>query len=193
MAPLLQTPLKNNPAYREMTVEEFLEAELEGRAELDEGVVYMMAGGSRRHAAVSRNILFALEGKLRGSSCEPFGPDMTVRTGPTSLRLPDASVYCDLPDTDEGQLAKLLGDPRFIFEVLSPSTRKLDLDVKLPEYRGLAGVDAVIFVDPESERVRLVERTGSEAWTDQWLSHGEDVPLRSVGITLTAPEIFSRG
>ena len=193
MVPFVQTPLERNPAYRQMAVEEFLEAELEGRAELEEGMVYMMAGGSRRHGAVSRNILFVLESKLRGSSCETFGPDVTVRTGPASLRLPDASVYCDLPTGEEDQRAKLLGDPRVIFEVLSPSTRKLDLNVKLPEYRGLDGVDAIIFIDSENDRVRLVERTGPEGWTDQWLPEGAEVPLRSLGITLTANEIFRRG
>lgn len=192
MAALLQTPLKSNPAYRQMTVEEFLEAELQGRAELDDGVLYMMSGGSFRHARISANLITALTSKLRGSACVPVGPDFAVRTGPANLRLPDVSVYCDIPPSEEAERAKLLGDPRIVFEVLSSSTRKLDLEVKLPEYCALRGIDAIVFADPDSDRARVVQRTGPEAWSDQWLPTGAEVPLRALGISLTADEIFAR-
>ena len=60
MASLLQTPLPNKPAYRQLTVDEFLGLGIEGRAELIEGILYMMAGGSLDHALVSRNVLVSL-------------------------------------------------------------------------------------------------------------------------------------
>lgn len=185
------TSLAQNPAYRQMTVEEFLELEIEGRAELEDGVLYMMAGGSLRHAEISANILIALGAKLRGSGCRPFGPDLAVRTGPTSLRLPDVSVYCDLPSDTEARRSKLVGDPRVVVEVLSPSTRKLDLEIKANEYRALPGVDAILFVDPETRRVRLLKRTGPEAWADAWLAEGCAVPLRTLEISLSSDEIFA--
>lgn len=182
----------HNPAYRQMSVEEFLELEIEGRAELEDGVLYMMAGGSLDHAAVSGNILIALGNKLRGSGCRPFGPDFAVRTGPSTVRLPDASVYCGFTGTPEERRAKLFGDPRLVVEVLSPSTRRLDEGAKLVEYRALAGLDAVLLVDPEIERVRLVERTAPESWTDRWLPSGAEIPLEALDISLTAVEIFAR-
>jgi Uma2 family endonuclease len=160
MASLLQIPLPIRPAYRQFTVQEFLDLEIEGRAELIDGMIYMMAGGSLDHASVSRNILIALGTKLRGSSCEPFGPDLGVRTGPASVRLPDASVYCGLKHDAEQRRAKLVGDPKLVVEVFSPSTRNEDEKHKLPEYQALPGVDLILFVDPESERVRLVSERG---------------------------------
>lgn len=172
-----------------MTVEEFLDLELEGRAELEEGILYMMSGGSLSHAAISGNILTALRVRLRGSGCRPLGPDFAVRTGPNSVRLPDVSVYCGSFTREEGR-SKLLGDPKVIVEVLSPSTRTLDQNVKLGEYRALEGVDAILFVDTEEQRVRLVERTGPEAWIDRWLPVGSDVELRTIAVTLPAAEIF---
>jgi Uma2 family endonuclease len=160
MASLLQIPLPIRPAYRQFTVQEFLDLEIEGRAELIDGMIYMMAGGSLDHASVSRNILIALGTKLRGSSCEPFGPDLGVRTGPASVRLPDASVYCGLKHDAEQRRAKLVGDPKLVVEVFSSSTRNEDEKHKLPEYQALAGVDLILFVDPETERVRLVSERG---------------------------------
>lgn len=192
MAALVQTPLKSNPAFRQMTVEEFLELPIEGRAELEDGVLYMMGGGSPLHAAITANIIVVLGTKLRGSGCRPMSPDMVVRTGPASLRMPDASVYCrsDWGDLDSG--TRLLGDPKAVFEVLSPSTSKYDQEVKLHEYRGLAGLEAVVLVDPDGERVRLVERTGPEAWSDRWLDRGADVPLAALGISLSHADVFAR-
>jgi Uma2 family endonuclease len=191
MASLLQTPLPAKPAYRQMSVEEFLSIEIEGRAELIDGMFYMMAGGSLDHAIVSGNILASLHAKLRGSGCRPFGPDFGVRTGPASVRLPDASVYCGLSFDAEQRRAKLAGDPKLIVEVFSPSTRSEDEKHKLPEYQALPGLDVILFIDPEAERVRLVERTGPESWTDQWLAKGADVPLRALDVTLTAQDIFA--
>lgn len=191
MIPLLQTPLKTNPAYRQMTVEEFLELELEGRAELEDGVLYMMGGSSPLHAAITANIIAALHPKLRGSGCRPMSPDMVVRTGPSSIRMPDASVYCRSDWSNLDAKVRELGDPRIVFEVLSPSTSKYDQEVKLNEYRALPGLDAVALVDPDSERVRLVERTGPEAWSDRWLERGADVPFAGLGISLSHAEIFA--
>lgn len=173
-----------------MTVEEFLELPIEGRAELEDGILYMMGGRSPLHAAVTANIIAALHAKLRGSGCRPMSPDMVVRTGPASLRMPDASVYClaDWSDLDGG--TKLLGDPKVVFEVLSPSTSKYDQDVKLNEYRALPGLEAIIFVDPNAKRTRLIERAGPEAWSDRWLEPGAELPLVSLTISLTHAEIF---
>lgn len=192
MAALVQTPLKSNPAFRQMTVEEFLELPIEGRAELEDGVLYMMGGGSPLHAAITANIIVVLGTKLRGSGCRPMSPDMVVRTGPASLRMPDASVYCRSDWGDLDSATRLLGDPKAVFEVLSPSTSKYDQEVKLHEYRGLAGLEAVVLVDPDGERVRLVERTGPEAWSDRWLDRGADVPLAALGISLSHADVFAR-
>lgn len=181
----------HRPAYRQMTAEEFLELPIEGRAELEDGVLYMMAGGSPFHAAIGANILVALGTKLRGSGCRPMSSDMVITTGPATVRMPDATVYCNVPTAELQDAARLPDDPKVIFEVLSPSTRKLDLEVKLPEYRTLQGVDAIVFVDPDTRRVRLVERTGPEAWADAWLPEGAAVPLRTIAISLSHDDIFA--
>jgi Uma2 family endonuclease len=190
MAALVQTPLKSNPAFRQMTVEEFLELPFEGRAELEDGILYMMGGGSPLHAAITANIIVALGTKLRGSGCRPMSPDMVVRTGPASLRMPDASVYCRSDWSEVDAKTRLIGDPKVVFEVLSQSTSRYDQEVKLNEYRSLTGLEVVVFVDPEGRRVRLVERTGPEAWTDRWLDEGADVPLPSIGVNLSPADIF---
>lgn len=183
------------PAYRRISVREFLAMDFgEAKAELIDGQIYMMAGGSERHAAIAANLIYALMSRLRGSGSRPYGSDLAARTGEATVRYPDVSVYCNreqLPP--EAGNAKLIGDPKVIFEVLSPSTAHNDQVDKLAEYRELAGLDAVLFVDPERERVRLVQRSGAEGWTDQWLEKGAEAAIAALGIALPHEEIFAAG
>lgn len=181
-----------DPAYRRISVEEFLEMDFrDAKAELEDGLIFMMAGGSALHAMVSGNIYLALRMRLRGTGCFPYGSDLATRTGDRTIRHPDVSVYCDDPNQSENRERKLIGDPVAVFEVLSPSTRKHDEKVKVPEYRDLPGARAIVLVDPQEERTRLIERT-PEGWLDHLWRVGEDVPVAALGLVLPHAEIFSR-
>lgn len=178
-----------DPAYRRVGVREFLEMDFGGaKAELVDGLILMMAGGIPRHAAIAANLISALLVKLRGSGCRPYGSDLAVQTGPASVRFPDVSVYCRDDSPGEASGDRLLGDPRVVFEVLSPSTASNDQITKLAEYCALPGLKGVVFVDPATERVRLVE-PGANRDPD-WLPPGSDVELPMLGVTLPHAEIF---
>lgn len=175
--------LAMNPAYIAMEVEDFLDLDLgDHKAELVDGVIYMMAGGSQPHAAIAANLIIALGNKLRGSGCRPYGSDMPLRTRERSIRFPDVTVYCGKDGTD-----RLLDNPKIVFEVLSPSTAANDQFVKLEEYLALAPVDHVVFVDPDKARVRRLDRNG----TGEWQQSGTDLDLPGLGVTLTHAEIFN--
>lgn len=180
---------------RLLTVDEFLELdiELEGvpRVELDNGVILAMAGGSGTHNRVQGNVMGILFERLKGSGCRPYGPDMGLRAHDLSLRYPDVSVYCGRDGPENGKL-KQFDDPKLIAEILSPSTRRKDVDVKLPEYRAIRSLEAILYIDPEAETVQLSTRSSGGGWRDVDLEAGADVALASLGITLTSAEIFAR-
>lgn len=179
-----------DPAYRRVTVGEFLAMDLgDAKAELVDGVILMMAGGSSRHAGIAANLISALLGRLRGSGCRPYGSDLAVRTGESSIRFPDVSVYCRDDQRPDEPTGKLLGDPRLVFEVLSPSTASNDQITKLAEYRALPGVKGIVFVDPDNERVRIA--IPGEANDANWLPPGSDLALPMLGIVLPHVEIFA--
>ncbi len=180
------------PDYPLLTAEEFLDIDFgERKAELDNGVIRMMAGGTARHAAVQINIISALLVRLRGSGCRPYGADMAVQTRDYSVRYPDVSVYCDRGSASN-DMSKVFDDPRVVFEVLSAGTARTDLRVKLEEYRALPSVDTIIFVDIATERLRIVQRTGPNGWSDVGHNTPVDIPLPALGITIPHDEIFAR-
>lgn len=184
--------MATQPEYPLLTAGEFLEIGFgERKAELDNGVIRMMAGGTRRHSRVQTNIIIALGAKLRGTGCAPYTSDMAVRAHDRSIRYPDVTVYCGREErTDDEQ--KAADDPRVIFEVLSAGTARTDLRVKLPEYQALPSVDTIVFVDIARERIRIVQRTGPSGWAEQSYDSPIDVLLPSLNITISHDQSFAR-
>lgn len=184
--------MATQPDYPLLTAKEFLEIDFgEKKAELDNGVIRMMAGARARHNKVVINIIRALGNRLEGSGCTPYGPDMATRTHDLSIRYPDVSVFCghDGPEDDEH---KAFDDPRVLFEVLSGSTARTDLKVKLIEYKTLLSVDTIVFIDIVSERLRVVQRTGRNGWNEQGYDDPVDIALPSLGLTIPHAEMFAR-
>ena len=177
-----------------ITVERFLRIDFgpDLKAELSNGTIRMMAGGTFAHARVQGNVLRLLGNGLTGTGCQPVGSDMGVRTHDLSLRYPDVSVFCG-KDGRENDKAVVMDDPRVVVEVLSPSTMAEDLTTKLVEYKAIASVETILYIDHDRETVRHLQRTGPHGWTDDELGEGEDVVLPQFGLTLAHGDIFGRG
>ena len=186
--------MASEPIFPKLTAEEFLEIEFpsDRRFELDRGVIRAMGGGTVAHSRVQANLFGALFVGLQASKCNAFGPDMGVRTGASSIRYPDISVYCGDQTSSENDEEKALDDPMILIEVLSPSTRKEDESTKLAEYRALPSVQAIIFVDPAAEAFRLIERLDEDSWRDSLIRNGSDLILSALGLTIPYAEIFAR-
>lgn len=176
-----------------LTAEQFLRIDFgsDVKAELDNGVIRMMSGGTVAHARVQMNLYRFLGSALRGSGCRPFGSDMAIRTHTGSVRYPDVSVDCsgDRGTADED---KELSAPRVAIEILSPSTRRDDEGVKLGEYRLVPTIDTIVFVDPIAERLRVLQRTGPGSWSDHAHDEPADLDLPALGLVVPHTEIFAR-
>lgn len=186
--------MATNADIRFITPEEFLRMDFgEMKAELDNGVIRMMAGGSREHNRVQANFMRWLGATLRGSGCRLYGSDAKVRTIGWSVRMPDVTVDC-APDRGKfGEASEThLEAPRVIIEVFSPGTRADDEGVKLKEYRQTDGIDTIVYVDPLSETVRLLQSPMRGEWSDQTFVEPTDVELRSLGLVMPWTEIFAR-
>jgi Uma2 family endonuclease len=163
---------------RTMSVEEFLEWSLlqDERFELVDGFpepLRAMAGATRQHDAIVVNLIAALRGQLRGGPCMPCTADTAVRTKIKSVRRPDVTIECS--PVERGALEAR--NPVAVFEVLSPTTRKLDRSVKLEEYRRHPALRTIVHIDPDTMDVVVFTRDAAGAWNDARLDQPDDMIL----------------
>jgi Uma2 family endonuclease len=138
-----------------MTAEQFLEwSELqpEGRFELVNGEVIMMAPERVRHVRTKGSVFIALLNAVRKSklNCHVLGDGIGVKTGSHMVREPDASVQVG-GELDPDSL--VLDAPSILVEVLSPSNERSDTGEKLEEYFSLPTVQHYLIVNPERKSV----------------------------------------
>ncbi|WP_029556904.1 Uma2 family endonuclease, partial [Xanthobacter sp. 91] len=178
-------------AFPPMSIAEFFayRGEEGVRYELVDGIlVRAMTGASQRHDLVLVNILATLHAKLRGSPCRASTDDLAVVVPNGNVRRPDVSVSCGKLDDRSQQLA----DPRMVVEVLSPSTRGIDLVRKLEEYKSVPGLSYILLVEPDVPHA-LLWRRGAAGWEleeVQGLDGGFDLPDIEAGLAMA--ELYDR-
>ena len=173
-----------------LTVDEYLAwAEQQpGRFELLDGAVVAMspegAGHAEKKAAVHAALLAAI--RSRGLACYALPDGMTVRIDDTTAYEPDALVYCGkklLPSAVEVQ------NPVVVVEVLSPSTRHIDLSAKLADYFRLPSIAHYLIVDPEKPRIVHHARAIDDTILTRIVNDGT-VRLDPPGLELAMPDIY---
>jgi len=175
-----------------ITADEFLAMDFgDKKVELIDGVIYAMTGGKRAHFRVQRNLVSFLRQKLRSSGCGVYA-EFGVRIGETTIRYPDVAIECGRPDDFENDDDDVLKRPIVLFEVLSPSTKDRDESSKLRLYSELESVDTIVFVDPNAETVRIVQRLGPTSWRNELFPQATDVFLPALNVTIPKEEIFAR-
>ena len=160
----------------------------DGRYELVDGEVVMMAGAGRRHDAIVVNLTAALHAQTRSGPCQTFTGGTYVVITPSTRRMPDLGVDCGKPAEDS-----LVADrPALLVEVLSPTTGGFDVTVKLAEYQALPCLDYILFVDTDSPNVHLYSRGPASAWTDAVLK-GLDAIIRldTLNVTLRLHDVYA--
>jgi Uma2 family endonuclease len=175
-----------------ISVDDYLAGELETpvKHEFVAGVVYAMAGARNTHTQIKDNTLAYLHVRLRGQPCHPYGSDTKVRVRlGTQIRFyyPDNLVTCrPNPGHDTYQ-----DEPAVVVEVLSKSTRRIDLGEKKDAYLAIPSLQVYLVIEQDSPIVVAFRRSTGfvrEVYT------GMDavVPLPEIGIELPLAEIYER-
>ena len=146
------------------TVEEFLEF-TDGRPddekwELIDGQPEMNAAPSPLHQAVVGNLMFGLTLALRAQKSRYIAiPGVGVRVSANKLPVPDVMVFPlggDLRARDSV-------DAVVVIEVLSPSTRNMDLRWKRLAYTSVAAVQHYVVVAQDIVDLRVFDRASGFA------------------------------
>lgn len=135
------------------TLEDYLLLPDDRRVELIDGVFYDMASPTTIHQSIAgflyTNFLdYVMKNK---GPCYPFiAPvDVQLDCDDKTVIQPDVLIVCDRCKYRNG---RVFGAPDLVVEVLSPSSKKKDMQIKLSKYYD-AGVREYWIVDPEKKKL----------------------------------------
>jgi Uma2 family endonuclease len=174
-----------------VTAEDYLTAEETAlcKSEYVDGWVRAMSGGSVRHSSVKINCSASLVNALKGNRCRPYDSDILLRvhqTGLTRYYYPDLQVVCDSnPATSFYQ-----DSPVLIIEVLSPSTRRYDLDEKMTAYLQIPCLQCYIVLE-QHQPIAIVMRRSEGGFLRQ-VVEGIDktIPLPFLACELSMQDLY---
>lgn len=171
------------------------------RDEKINGVVFDMSPSPRyEHSLVNGNLFAIIKAGLKDSICRVFmeNIDYVYNSDADDYLEPDIIICCD-KNLIRGN--SYYGTPKFVAEIISPSTAKRDRTVKKDIYEK-AGVDEYWIVSPveraveiyylNNGRYELVESYVTE--DDEKSEHYNlktEITLRRFPITMTLEEIFA--
>jgi len=180
---------------RKFTPAEYLEIErrAETKSEYHAGEMFALAGASRYHNRIVRNLIGMLYTRLRAGPCEVFPSDMRVKVEASGLyTYPDLSVVCGEARFEDEHLDTLL-NPTVLIEVLSPSTADYDRGRKAEHYRRLASLQEILLVSQDGAKVGRHRRVGEREWLLTEIA-GNDaaVDLTSLNCVLPLAQVYER-
>lgn len=143
------------------TYDDYLTWDDNERWELIDGIAYNMSPApSRRHQEISQNLSRKIGNYLEGKPCKVYAAPFDVRLpleqheqpgSSSNVVQPDIVVVCDSSKLDD---RGCLGAPDLVIEILSPSTAKIDMVLKLNLYEK-AGVKEYWLVHPTDHTVTV--------------------------------------
>jgi Uma2 family endonuclease len=152
---------------------QFLES-CEYRVEYSDGKIIAMGYASLTHEAMVIRIgylltrIFGIDGpyQVLGSNAATFIEGFQAIHNADVVVLKGKPEYY-IHNTGKKRI-KTLTNPWMVVEILSKTTRRHDLGVKLPRYKTLSSVQHIFLIDQKRQAVSLYSRTGQPG---QWLNH----------------------
>ncbi len=157
------------------------------RYELVDGQIYAMAGGSRKHTRLIRQLSKLLDIHLGHGPCEVL-PEFMLRinTDSDNYVYPDLLVECN----EHNDVRDFATEPKLIIEVLSPSTSNYDLGKKFDMYTTFDSLQEYVVIEQNIMRVDIFRK--SDNWNATRYEKGSDVEFQSIGLTIPIAEIYDR-
>lgn len=175
------------------TFEEYLKIDeaSESRYEYVHGQIFSMAGSSKNHNRISRNLLVDIHTKLKGKKkkCDTFMSDVRLEIENFKLYYyPDVLVSCNENDWED---EKAVTSPILVAEVLSTSTAAKDTSEKLIAYLQIPTLQYYLVISQEKVEIAFYERT-EHGWVVRFFTEIRAViALAKLDIDILLADIYS--
>lgn len=179
---------------RKASYEEFLELtrSSEERYEYIDGEIYLSASPRVSHQFTHRELMNIFYNWSRGKRCEPWGAPFDIHlyrfADKPNLVQPDLMMICDLEEQLKDDYYQ--GVPALIVEILSESTKRVDMVVKFDLYKA-CGVKEYWIVDPSTKQITISLFENGKVAAQRIFSPRETaVSYRFEGLTVAVDQVF---
>lgn len=177
------------------TSDEYLKLERNSRIrhEYLDGEVFEMAGGNKRHNAISANLIRLLGNQLLERECFVYGSDMRVKIAAAGkYTYPDVVEVC-AEEIFEDESEDTLLNPALLIEVLSKSTEAYDRGAKFEYYQTIESFREYVLIAQEPFRVEQFVRKEKNVWTYFEFRAPDDVlKLHSIDCQIALRDIYHK-
>ena len=181
------------PALKQTYIpfDDYLEGErdVDIRSEYVDGEIYGMAGASETHNTIAHTLGSAIDNALK-DTCRVWQSDMKVvgktRDDKPFSYYPDIMAACG-ENTDDPYYRT---NPILIVEVLSGSTKRVDLKEKFDNYTQIPSLLEYVVVSQETPYLRVYRRRTN--WQLESYYAEDTLVLESVGLEIAIHHIYRR-
>jgi len=185
----------SRPKYYFVSVDQYLAGEevSDVRHEYVNGRVYAMSGASDRHNEITFDVASLLKNHLRGTPFKTFLLDVKIeakakKEDKSTYYYPD--VFVTSEQEDHRAFALVKREPKLVFEILSPSSWRMDEGEKLRNYSEIPSVEEVVLIAQDWPEVIIHRR--SEDWKPVVNILPEDIiRFASVRLEVTLGNIYA--
>ncbi len=181
-------------AYKLLTVEEFLDAcpNDQRHYQLFDGVMVAMAPPGIPHQVIAANLTIeiglAVRANLPGCSIHSQAGIAPHGVSGRDHFETDITVTCE---PLSGSYRGIISEPLLIVEVLSPSTDRDDVFLKLPAHQRIPSLHEILYIETERMGATVYRRDGG-GWATIAVGGQDRLRLDTIGFDLPACGIVSR-
>lgn len=182
----LPAGIKRHYTYEEYRILE--ETQPDVRYEYHLGEVFAMAGTTKNHNRIVRNLANRLDESFLPQGCEVFTENIKVEVKTDLINYyPDVVVSCSDRDRENSLIVK---DPVLIIEVLSEGSHKADIYGKQAYYTNMAALQVYMVVSQKEYLLHVYERH-ADGWTYQVvLGKDQQLHLEALDLVMSVADIY---
>jgi Uma2 family endonuclease len=179
-------------AHKLLTVEEFLDScpADQRHYQLFDGVIVAMAPPAVPHQIIAANltgeIYSAVRANLPGCTIHSQAGIAPHGVGGRDHFETDITVTCE---PLSGSYRGIISGPLLIVEVLSPSTDRDDVFIKLPAYQGIASLQEILYVETERVGATVYRRTQAN-WVTIAVEAPDRLRLDTIGLDMALADLY---